>query len=435
MRLREIVTLKRVLLSLIAASTVAPLLFIQPEEPAVRLTLYKLLAKTGSISGTILILWQVLLGFRGAVSRVLPDLPWVVSVHKRLGTYGTLLILLHPVFISLYYAEKYGTNLFAIAPSRPFDRYVVLGILAFLVLAALAVTSVPLRSQFTFRAWRGIHLSSYLMPPLVLVHSYPIGQTIASTGLRYLWIGLMAVFAAVYLYRLLCTLGVFSRRYEIVGKEPVAERTSELTLRPIGAGLHPELGQFVYISLGVFRTVHPFTITRFDGRTGELSITVKELGETSGRLQSAGPGTRLLVDGSYGVFGKKIVEGMRPVVMIAGGIGITAFRRLVRGLEKQRSRESYLFYGNEYESDIAFRREIDALSHVKAIHVINKDEPVPGGESGFITIDLIRKHLEREPAAYDYLLCGPPVMIDTLKETLSTEGVPADRIHYELFSF
>lgn len=435
MRLREIDTLKRILILFIAASAVVPLFFIQPEEPALRLTVYKLLAKTGSLTGTILILWQVLLGFRGAVSRVLSDLPWVVSVHKKLGTYGTLLILLHPIFITLYYAGKYGTNLLEISPSRPFDRYVVLGILALLVLAALALTSVPFRARFSFRAWRGIHLSSYLMPPVVLIHSYAIGQTIANTGLRSLWIGLIAFFAAVYLYRLLYSLGAFSRHYEVVRNDTVAERTSELTLRPIGPGLHPELGQFVYLSLGVFRTVHPFTVTRFDGRTGELSITVKELGETSGRLQSIGPGTRFLVDGSYGVFGKKIVEEMRPVVMIAGGIGITAFRRLIRGLEKQRSRESYLFYGNEYESDIAFRREIDALRHVKAVHVLGKDDPMPGGESGFITIDLIEKHLERGLAAYDYLLCGPPVMIDKLKDALAAEGVPVDRIRFELFSF
>ena len=101
----RLTTAKAVLIGVIAVTSVFPILFVQPEDAALHVNVYKYLAKTGAFVGSMLLIWQFFLGFRGAVSSILPDLTWVVELHKKVGQYGVLVILLHPVFIALYYLE------------------------------------------------------------------------------------------------------------------------------------------------------------------------------------------------------------------------------------------------------------------------------------------------------------------------------------------
>ena len=102
---------RAVLIAIIAVTCLLPLAFVTPEDAPLHVNVFKYLAKVGAFVGSVLLIWQFLLGFRGAISSFLPDLNWVVDVHKKLGQFGVPIILLHPVFIALYYAEKEGTNI------------------------------------------------------------------------------------------------------------------------------------------------------------------------------------------------------------------------------------------------------------------------------------------------------------------------------------
>src|SRR5260221_6474119 len=59
--------------------------------------------KLFGLSGALILTWQFLLGVRGLISRLIPDLIWVNNLHKFLGKYGFLLICLHPILITIYY--------------------------------------------------------------------------------------------------------------------------------------------------------------------------------------------------------------------------------------------------------------------------------------------------------------------------------------------
>lgn len=101
----------------------------------------------------MLLIWQFLLGFRGAVSTVLPDLTWVVDLHKKLGQFGVPVILLHPVFIGVYYAAQRGTNIYALDLTGTFSWLVLLGMLTQAVIAFVVLTSVVLRDRLGFYPW------------------------------------------------------------------------------------------------------------------------------------------------------------------------------------------------------------------------------------------------------------------------------------------
>ena len=77
---------KALLIGAICATAAAPAFFIQLNEPTHTLNTWKLLAKIGSLCGTMLFFWQFLLGYRQAVARrVTPDYLWTIRLHKLLG--------------------------------------------------------------------------------------------------------------------------------------------------------------------------------------------------------------------------------------------------------------------------------------------------------------------------------------------------------------
>lgn len=424
---------KGVLLILIAVTTVLPLLFVAPDDAPLRVNVYKYLAKTGAFVGAMLMIWQFLLGFRGLVSTVIADLSWVTKLHKVLGQYGVPIILLHPIFIGLYYAETRDTNIFALDLGEPFSVLVLVGMVTLAVVAFVVITSAFLRERLGFYPWLYTHLSTYVVPPFLFVHSFLLGPTVQETGLRYYWWFFTALVAGVYLYRLAHKLGLSASRYRVARTRTVAEGTTEIELEPEGRGLQPAQGQFVYLRESLPHNAHPYTVSGFDDATGSLSVTVKEDGPQSGRLQDAEEGDRIVLDGPFGVFTRPAMATDLPMVMVAGGVGITPFRRLWQRLEREGTREAHLFYGNEYASEIIYEKELDDLEHVNVVHVLN-EEPDFDGETGFVDADVLRRNLPKDLEDYQFLLCGPPAMIHNLHEELTEAGVPEDQIREELFA-
>jgi len=427
---------KTVLLCLIAGTSLVPLFYVRMNEPTFSLNLFKLLAKTGSLCGTLLLFWQFLLGYRQAVARwVTSDYLWVIQLHRRLGIGAICLIALHPVLIIPYYRIKPGLQPLLTVLPEPLNLFVPLGIQAFVLLLLIAVSSTVLRSRLSPRLWFSIHLTSYAVLPLVYIHGFPIGMTLQETGLSKIWIILFVLTSIFFVFRILGRFGVSDSRYEVVRVTPEGKNTVEIAMKPLRRPLRPGSAQFAFFRRGIFSPARPFTVSKYEEESGELSITVKASGRISGQLQTVEATERFWVDGPYGVFGREAFCTSRPVVMLAGGIGMTPFRRMITELENLPDREAYLFYGTLNEEEIAHRDEMEETEQVDVIHVLSGTPEHEEFETGRITIDLIRKYLDKRLVDCEYFLCGPPPMVTKLEASLLEKGVPGKQIHHELFSF
>ncbi|HOI56214.1 MAG TPA: ferric reductase-like transmembrane domain-containing protein, partial [Phycisphaerae bacterium] len=303
---RQVRRRKAWLLALLVLTALAPLAFLSLDEPTRALRLYKLLAKTGSLAGTMLLVWQMLLGFRGFAARVVSDLLWVLALHKQLGKYGILLILLHPIFITAYYAEKYGVSLLAVDYGTIFGAFIAVGIGGLAILVAIVLTSL-LRRKMGYRLWYTVHLTSYLMVPAVVIHGLAIGGTIRAGALWYVWLALGGLVGILLISRTLARLGLGARRFRVTRVRRVADSTTEITMVPERPRdrIAPQAGQFAYVRPGWGSFARPFTLSRYDEASGSVAITVKALGHTSSRLQRTTVGETFHVDGPYGVFGQE----------------------------------------------------------------------------------------------------------------------------------
>jgi predicted ferric reductase len=425
---------KKLLLALIVATVITPLFFIPLNEASLRLNLLKIPVKVGALAGLVLLSWQFLLGFRGAVARLFPDLPWLLALHQKIGTFILPLILLHPLFVIPFYLEKHHKNLLSLNLATRIDFFVLFGMIS-LALLLLVVGSGLSRPLFRrYQAWFALHLSGYLLLLLVFVHSLAIGSLIKETGLHYPAWGLAGGLALLALYRLAMAGGCFFRSYRVVKASKVGPKVTRIRLTPLDRRLEPAPGQFIFLRRGRWSMVRPFTVSHYDRQSGELSVTVKALGNMTTRLQEIESGEIVLLDGPYGVFGRQALASRRPLVMIAGGIGITPFIRLLTEPLIPAGRGTHLFYGNKNSEDIVYRDEIDGLEQIQVVHVLS-DQPDYPGERGFITVDLLQRHLAGDLKEYEFMICGPPIMTEKLRAGLAGAGIPGGQIHYELFSY
>lgn len=128
----------------------------------------------------------------------------------------------------------------------------------------------------------------------------------------------------------------------------------------------------------------------------------------------------------------------RRYVFIAGGIGITVFRCMLRYIaEEQLAHHVTLVYSNRDRESAAFLDELLELEHDTPnlrLVLTMTDDPGWDGESRRIDADLLRDHLGEGLESLTYLIAGPPAMVDGVVGTLEAAGVPEDQVRPGRFS-
>ena len=130
-----------------------------------------------------------------------------------------------------------------------------------------------------------------------------------------------------------------------------------------------------------------------------------------------------------------------PIVLVGGGIGITPMVSIANTLlGSGSSREIWLFYGVRNSADHAMKEHLEKLQqahdnfhlHVCYSRPDEKDEEgVDYQHKGHV--DLNRLRLTLQLKRYQFYICGPRAMMESLVPALETWGVATDDIYYEAF--
>ena len=128
----------------------------------------------------------------------------------------------------------------------------------------------------------------------------------------------------------------------------------------------------------------------------------------------------------------------RPYVFIAGGIGITVFRCMLRYIaEEGLAHRVTLVFSNRDRESAAFLEELEELGRANPnfrLVLTMTDDPAWDGETRRIDADVLRDHLEEDLESYTYLVAGPPRMVEAMVETLREVGISEEQIRPERFS-
>jgi ferredoxin-NADP reductase len=128
----------------------------------------------------------------------------------------------------------------------------------------------------------------------------------------------------------------------------------------------------------------------------------------------------------------------RPYVFIAGGIGITVFRCMLRYIaEEGLPHRITLVYSNRDRESTAFLDELTELERGNpnlSVVLTMTEDAAWDGETRRIGADLLRDHLGEELGSFWYMVAGPPAMAEAIVETLAKAGIPEEQIQADRFS-
>ena len=132
---------------------------------------------------------------------------------------------------------------------------------------------------------------------------------------------------------------------------------------------------------------------------------------------------------------------LTPVVLVAGGIGITPMVSMLRWcLQRQPQRAVHLYYGLRNSAEQAFKAELEeiaaSLPHI-CLHIVYSKPLAQDREGadfqhrGHVDLALLQRTLPR--GEQQFYVCGPSAMMESLVPGLAYWGVARKDIHFEAF--
>jgi len=361
-------------------------------------------------------------------------LDWLMQFHKTMAILAGVLLLTHPILISL------GLGNFALFSANtpwPID----LGKAALGFTFAMIIFSLVFEQMgVDYNVWRFLHKSLVAVPVLGFIHSTRVGNDLlAHTPMIVLWWALLAIAAGIFLYRNTYVPIWGRRRFRVSDIRQETHNTYSLRFQPAdGRPLPRHPGQFMFLRLvrpGRRSETHPFTIAASPLEPQIVEATIKKSGNFTNTIDQTRTGDTGRIEGPFGRF-SLVHHEVEYFLFIAGGVGITPIMSMLRYLRGTGDkRPVVLIYGNKTAEDIIFAPELEQLpNHVQVVHVLSRPDATWTGRTGHITRTIIEESAGAHLKTCHVFLCGPVAMMHAVIRALREIGVERRRIHYERFT-
>lgn len=251
------------------------------------------------------------------------------------------------------------------------------------------------------------------------------------------------------------------RKFQIADKkyENTAETICTFTLKPVDCGKLPPFkpGQYIGINVMVpqlgYCQIRQYSLSDAPHSDHYCISVKKDLGSNghppgmvSNQLHALTTGSEVELTMPYGIFTLDCTA-TTPVVMVSAGVGLTPLIGMLHSLLEQEeqtdkpiNKRPITFIHSTRDSQVhAMREYINQVitNYPHAQKVIFYSKPQSTDEAGKaydhasrIDWGLIKSHLKPDA---DYYLCGPLTFMNEQRSVLEAQGVPADRIHAEVF--
>ena len=389
-----------------------------------------------AMAGTYLCLILLLL-----ISRV----PWLehevghdrmVALHRKVAPYSLLLICGHVVFTTLSYAQAASHGFLAEAWTLTTgSRWMLPAAAAFIAMMVLGVISArPIRRRMRYETWWVTHLYFYLAVALSFGHQVVLGQMFVGHPVQiWFWASLYLLVAALILgFRVLAPL-VMSLRHRLIVEALVPEADGVVSIYLRGARLDrfkASGGQFFqwrFMTRDWWWQAHPYSLSARPNAKW-LRITVKSLGDQSAQLRYVRPGTRVVVEGPYGVFTAAARHGER-ITAFAAGVGICPIRAVLDDLPHDAAVTVVYRVSGERQAPLQAELEQLVAHRGWSLHLLRG----PRGLHPMTPEHLLQ--IVPRLAESDIYICGPDAFTAAVRDGVRALGVPDPRVHYEAFAY
>lgn len=361
----------------------------------------------------------------------------LLAAHRWFGIVTGFALLVHVIADTWAWgAATGGTIVTGIVDLWAQQDWMVAAIVGTVLIFVLGLTSWRrLRQRLPYVTWYFIHLTGYLAVLLGFGHQLTLGADFSTDTLAFWWwVALFVATAALIVWsRVGDILRAWSRPFYV---SAVSREASGIgSLHVSGPGLHRLRvagGQYFNVrplTRGLWWQSHPYSLSAAPTTAG-MRFTIKELGEDSSAMLRVRPGTRVVLEGPFGVFTVDQAEGA-PVVLVAGGVGISPIRALLEDCGPHQ--RPVVIVRVRDADDLAHRAELERMVAARngELHVLT------GPRQWFSRVDPFAPETLRawipDLADRHVFVCGPASLEHAVMSGMRKAGVPGDHIHHERF--
>ena len=362
----------------------------------------------------------------------------LVIWHRNLGPWSLYLIGAHFFLVVVGYA---GQDQMTLAQEiwRMLNDFAWMwwALAGFVLMIQAGITSYKkARAKYSYETWWILHVLTYGAVASAFMHQIQNGQMFIEHPLnRAYWIGLYVLMAFSVVWCRILMPVARSLRHDLRVESVVEESPDVYSVIMKGrnlAKLGAEGGQFFewrFLTRGHFLVAHPYSLSAAPSAR-YMRITVKGLGDHSRSLATIKSGTRVLIEGPYGVFRAGQAHSKR-VVLIGGGIGVTPVRALLD--EFKNSVQIDFIYRASREEDLALKGELDQIAaesggSTRVHYMVGSRREHPMDAAHLLSV--VPKVRDS-----DIYICGPKALVAAVVQAAHDLGMSADRVHHEEFEF
>jgi ferredoxin-NADP reductase len=216
-------------------------------------------------------------------------------------------------------------------------------------------------------------------------------------------------------------------------KQEIAKGTLFVKFDLLGEEVDFQPGQYFFVTLpdlghqderGLRRHI---TVVTSPNEKGVLGLATRLRDSAFKKtLREVGVGTEVEVEPPKGKFVLP-EETSRPLVFVAGGIGITVFRSMLLYIrEKRLPYRVTLIYSNRDPESAAFLDEMQALEGDLPdfrLIVTMTDDPNWEGDRRRLDAGFFKEQLGGDLNQYTFMIAGPPAMVEAMQKELADAGV------------
>lgn len=402
-------------------------------ELHVRGGLTMFIGSTTGMAGTYLALMMMVMASRmPALERTLGQ-GGLMHWHRRLAPWPIALICAHAVFLTISYAQvaKNGVWKEAGVIVNTFPSMVTATVALGIMVAIGLISIRQIRTRIPRESWWLIHLLMYVALFLSFAHELVLGPSFVGHPLtREIWtITWLLAAASLVTYRVgLPVFRTLRHRLRVVQVTPEGPDVVSIILE--GRDLERLAisgGQFFewrFLTPQMWWQAHPFTVSA-KPQPPYIRLTVKGVGNFSRALAHVKVGTPVAIEGPYGHF-TTYARRRNQVLLLAGGVGVTAARSLLEDLPLK-SRPVVVLRASG-QDDLVLADEVEELvRHRKGtLHrLIGRRDEV--GLDSVVT-------LVPDIAKRDVYISGSEGFVRDATAMVRSAGVHADAIHQEAYS-
>jgi NAD(P)H-flavin reductase len=195
-------------------------------------------------------------------------------------------------------------------------------------------------------------------------------------------------------------------------------------------------GQYVNIAVPGTGQTRSYSFSSRPGRD-QVSFLLRDTATGALPTFLRGPaelGQPIEFHGPFGTFYLREIK--RPVLFLAGGTGLAPFTAMLGTIDPDSAAHPiHLIYGVTSDTDLVKVDELeDAAKRLPnfSFSCCVADEASTNPNKGYVTRFIEPEHLNGGDV--DVYLCGPPVMVDAVRDYFKQQGVSPQNFYYEKFA-